>query len=158
MSVATLETTAAVQGLAQALEDPRRSGEQVARWRWDVRRQMAALRDALAVLTAEQYEALATLAAFDNDVAAAAEALGMKYHGFYYRVLSGRNKIKAVWFGDETPVTSLLTGETCRVGHSRAEHGIYREDAGVWACRVCNRNAARRRSANRTRGVYSTAS
>ncbi len=109
-----------------------------------------ALRDSLGVLTGDQYEAIATLAAYDNAAGDAAAALGLKYHGFMYRVYSAREKIKAVWFGDETPVASKKTGDTCRVGHARAEHGKLRPD-GMWECRRCKRNADRRRNAgNRT--------
>jgi hypothetical protein len=105
-----------------------------------------ALADSLAVLTGDQYEAITTLAAFDNAAGPAADALGLKYHCFMYRVYSGREKIKAAWFGDETPVTAKPTGETCRVGHSRTEHGVRRPD-GIWECRACKRAAARRHSA-----------
>lgn len=108
-----------------------------------------ALADVLGALTNEQYEAIATLAAFNNDVAGAAAALGLKYHCFYYRVLSGRRKITAAWYDDETPVTSRPVGETCRVGHARADHGRQLPD-GRWQCRVCSRAANRRRAA-RTR-------
>lgn len=109
-----------------------------------------ALRDALGVLTGDQYEALSTLAAFDNAAGAAAEALGLKYHGFMYRVYSGREKIKAVWFDEETPVVSKATGDTCRVGHARGEHGRRLPD-GRWECVRCKRAASRRRAA-RSRG------
>ncbi|HEY0889649.1 MAG TPA: hypothetical protein VGE38_08575 [Nocardioides sp.] len=108
--------------------------------------EILALPRVLSVLTPDQYEAIVTLAAFDNVVADAAAALGMKYHGFYYRVLSARAKIRAVWFDDETPPQAKKAGETCRSGHNRAEHGVQKA-AGVWECRRCKRSAERRRRA-----------
>lgn len=111
--------------------------------------EVLALPAALSVLTAEQYEAIVTLAAHDNDFAAAAAAAGMKYHGFYYRVLSARKKIKAVWFEGETPIQRGNPTDTCRVGHPRAQHGERRPD-GTWTCRQCIRGYQRRwRSKNR---------
>lgn len=105
-----------------------------------------ALPAALRVLTDEQYEAIVTLAVFDNNVGAAAASLGMKYHGFYYRVQSARRAIKAVWFDDETPVETRNRVDACRVGHDRASYGV-RKPNGSWECRQCTRNAARRRAA-----------
>lgn len=115
--------------------------------------EVVALPAALSVLSAEQYEAIVTLAAFDNDMQAAADAIGMKYHGAYYRVQSARKLIKEVWFEGETPAGSKPTSSdetgTCRSGHSRAEHGV-RQPSGVWLCRMCARNF-QRRSAARSR-------
>lgn len=102
-----------------------------------------ALATALATLTPRQYEAIATLAAFDNDAGAAAAALGAKYHAFMYHVYTARRRIAQVWFEDEQPPTSKPTGETCRVGHSRAEHGVQKPD-GAWTCRACKRASDRR--------------
>lgn len=105
-----------------------------------------ALKDALSVLTADQYEALATLAVFDNQFKPAAEALGIHYQAFQWRVYSGRAKIREVWFGDEQPVQRGNKGTTCRSGHDRATHGKFTAD-GRWVCRVCKRNSDRRRAA-----------
>lgn len=47
MTVTTTGMTTAVQGLAQALEAPRRPGVPEGNWRWTVRQRMGAVRDAL---------------------------------------------------------------------------------------------------------------
>ena len=47
MTVTTNGMTTAMQGLAQALEAPRRPGVSLGNWRWSVRQRMAAVRDAL---------------------------------------------------------------------------------------------------------------
>ena len=47
MTVTTNAMTTAMQGLAQALEAPRRPGVSLGNWRWDVRQRMGAVRDAL---------------------------------------------------------------------------------------------------------------
>jgi len=113
--------------------------------------EVLALPAALSVLSPEQYEAIVTLAAFDNAMQDAADAVGMKYHGFYYRVQAARAKIKEVWFEEETPVGSKPTAPhsdagTCRSGHPRAEHGR-QLPSGIWECRTCKNAAARRRRA-----------
>ena len=51
MTVTSIETTSALQGLAQALEAPRRPGVPLGTWRWGVRQRMAAVRDALVAET-----------------------------------------------------------------------------------------------------------
>lgn len=103
------------------------------------------LPDALATLTQEQYEAIVTLAAFDNVVGEAAAALGLKYHGFYYRVQAARKQIIAYWFEDDEQPVKRKAGETCRSGHSRAEHGV-RQPSGVWSCRACKQSWRNRNS------------
>ncbi|GAB6984280.1 hypothetical protein [Nocardioides pyridinolyticus] len=47
MTVTTHGLATAMQGLAQALEAPRRPGAPLGSWRWGVRQRMAAVRDAL---------------------------------------------------------------------------------------------------------------
>jgi hypothetical protein len=47
MSVTSIGMTSAIQGLAQALETPRRPGVPLGTWRWEVRQRMAEVRDAL---------------------------------------------------------------------------------------------------------------
>lgn len=49
MTVTSTGMTAAMQGLAQALEAPRRLGVPLGNWRWRVRQQLAAVRDDLVV-------------------------------------------------------------------------------------------------------------
>lgn len=106
-----------------------------------------ALYDALGMLSGDQYEALSTLAAFENAGKPAAEALGLKYSTFMQRVYAGREVIKQVWFGDETP-PSRKVGQTCKSGHPRAEYGKQRTN-GVWECLQCRRLADRRASRRR---------
>lgn len=100
------------------------------------------LRDALSVLTGDQYEALSTLAAFDNAAKPAAEALGLTYSTFIHRVHAGREKVTRVWFGDETPPKRAV-GRTCKAGHLRSEYGKQRTN-GAWECLQCRRIADRR--------------
>jgi hypothetical protein len=47
MAIVTTGMTAALQGLEQSLEAPRRDGVALGNWRWTVRQRMAAVRDAL---------------------------------------------------------------------------------------------------------------
>ncbi|HEU5036182.1 MAG TPA: hypothetical protein VFT70_04205 [Nocardioides sp.] len=47
MTVTSIGMASALQGLAQALEAPRRPGVTLGTWRWSVRQRMAAVRDAL---------------------------------------------------------------------------------------------------------------
>lgn len=106
-----------------------------------------ALRSALSVLTPSQYEAIATLAVFDNDGKAAAAALGLSADQFAYQVKNGRERINAVWYGDETPPAKRNPDPAkCRNGHSRAEHG-HRDKRGTWVCNACQRAALRRHRA-----------
>lgn len=56
MTVTTNGMTSAMQGLAQALEAPRRPGVPLGNWRWNVRQRMAAVRDALIAETAHGSE------------------------------------------------------------------------------------------------------
>lgn len=104
-----------------------------------------ALPRALAVLSADEYDAIATLAAFNNSNAAAAQALGWKYGTFTTRTDAARKAIKEVWFEGETPVRKSLANKDleCKAGHSRAEHG-FREVNGQWRCRVCTKLKVRR--------------
>lgn len=47
MAIASTGMTAALRGLEQALEVPRRDGVALGNWRWTVRQRMGAVRDAL---------------------------------------------------------------------------------------------------------------
>ncbi len=47
MAIVTTGMTAALQGLDQSLDAPRRDGIALGNWRWTVRQRMAAVRDAL---------------------------------------------------------------------------------------------------------------
>jgi hypothetical protein len=47
MAIVTTGMTAALQGLEQSLEAPRRDGVALGNWRWTVRQRMTAVRDAL---------------------------------------------------------------------------------------------------------------
>jgi hypothetical protein len=47
MTVTTIGMAAAMEGLHEALDAPRRSGALLGSWRWTVRQRMAAVRDAL---------------------------------------------------------------------------------------------------------------
>lgn len=102
------------------------------------------LKHVLSVLTPAQYEALVTLAVFNNDRIRAAESLGLSIKAFGSRLYTGREAIKKVWFEDETP-PKREAGVTCRSGHLRSEHGLYREKYAQWTCLECKRAAARKR-------------
>lgn len=106
-----------------------------------------ALREVLGVLTDLQYEAIATLAAFDNRADLAADSLGVKRSTFQMRVHDARKRINAVWYDGETPPKGRAAhgADKCRAGHSRAEYGVQRQ--GKWTCRACNRTARRRKAA-----------
>ena len=106
-----------------------------------------ALPKVLGVLTPAQYQAVAALAAHGS-IAKAANALNIEYAALKHRVNAGRKKMLEAWFDDETPHTTSKADPSvkCRYGHSRAKHG-FRNAAGVWACHVCLRAAARRRRA-----------
>lgn len=102
-----------------------------------------ALGDALRTLTVNEYEALVTLAAFDNHGKNAAAALGLTYSTFRHRVASGRKKVFEVWYGDETP-PQRKTGTACRSGHLRSVHGRQRASDGQWVCWECLRISGRK--------------
>ena len=112
-----------------------------------------ALPRVLSVLTPLELDAVVTLAAY-GDMAKAADALGVGYHPFKQRVHKARKRLLAAWFEDETPHTTSKApaAVACRYGHPRAEHGYRVGGSGQWKCRVCKRNAARRRAARSQRG------
>ncbi|GAB3663460.1 hypothetical protein GCM10027596_26650 [Nocardioides korecus] len=108
------------------------------------------LREALAVLTADQYDAIATLAAFDNDREAAADALGLSATTYSGRVARARKLMVEVWFNGQPelapPVVDPVT--QCKRGHARDEHGYQRGKGGAskWGCRECDRITGRERA------------
>ncbi|GAB7003911.1 hypothetical protein JCM18899A_13830 [Nocardioides sp. AN3] len=105
-----------------------------------------ALPQVLGQLTDLQYEAIATLA-IHGTIKNAAAASGVPYAIFIQRVKAARRVALEAWFAPETPVRrGKGNADQCRYGHARAEHG-YITPAGIWRCRVCSRNAARRRAA-----------
>lgn len=108
--------------------------------------QRMALPRVLGVLTPTQYEAVVALAAHD-DLARAAAALGVSYGAMKLRVQAARKKMLEAWFDDETPPRAgkRPASEACRYGHARAMYGGH--DGAQWFCRLCRRNAARRRRA-----------
>lgn len=111
-----------------------------------------ALPRVLGVLTPLEYDAVITLAAHGT-MAKAAEALGVDYGRFKQRVHSARKRMLAAWFDDETPLTTSKApaAVACRYGHSRDTHGYEAAD-GTRQCRLCKRNASRRRAARAPRG------
>lgn len=105
-----------------------------------------ALREALGVLTAQQYQAIAALAAFDTR-REAADALGITLRVLDTRVANARRIIKEVWTGDvpETP-----SEPSCKRGHVRSEHGRQDPSTGAWVCRPCRRLNDNRRNKDAT--------
>lgn len=102
-----------------------------------------ALPQVLAVLNTTLYEAIVTLAAFDS-VAEAARALGISDKAFEHRIRRARTLLIDAWFAPEhPPVKGNGYGDTCRAGHSRAEHS-YKNARGRNVCRLCMRAAQRR--------------
>jgi DNA-directed RNA polymerase specialized sigma24 family protein len=102
------------------------------------------LKSVLSVLSGTQYEALVTLAAFDNDYRAAADSLGLTLTALRSRVDKGRAAVKQAWFDEETP-PARRAGVTCKSGHLRAEWGRKKE-SGSWECRKCTRISNRKRA------------
>lgn len=103
-----------------------------------------ALPKVLAVLNTTLYEAIITLAAFGN-MKEAARALGISDKAFEHRIKRARTALIEAWFAPEhPPVKGNGYGDTCRAGHSRAEHS-FKNARGQNVCRLCDR-AARRRS------------
>ncbi|RYB90996.1 hypothetical protein EUA93_18855 [Nocardioides oleivorans] len=106
-----------------------------------------ALGQVLGALTAEEYDVIATLAAFGNH-AAAAEALCLTRTTFTTRLMRVRRKINALWLAPETPVGPRKRADgKCSYGHDLDEHGYQSKTRDHTLCRVCLRNAARRRRA-----------
>lgn len=104
-----------------------------------------ALAQALATLTAEQYEALAA-AAVCQTLTQAAQALGIPYWRFIDRFYAARAAVLAVWFEGETPPSKRTSSQTCRSGHDRPRH--WRTGpSGHGYCGECQRLAKRRRRA-----------
>ncbi len=102
-----------------------------------------ALPKVLAVLNTTLYEAIVTLAAFDN-MSDAARALGISDKAFEHRIKRARAALISAWFAPEhPPVKGNGYGDTCRAGHSRAEHS-YKNARGANVCRECMRVARRR--------------
>ncbi|WP_091114714.1 hypothetical protein [Nocardioides psychrotolerans] len=103
----------------------------------------------LSVLTAKQYDVIATLAAFDGDTTAAAKALGMEKPAYLSTLRRGRHQILAVWHEHETPHSQVrvLDPSKCYNGHDRAEHSIQGPN-GKWACLKCRSKNAVRHSRN----------
>lgn len=103
----------------------------------------------LGLLTPKQYEAIAALAAHGTQERAA-QALGVPALTLHAQVKDARRRIIKAWFAPETPHdTSIRTrdSETCRYGHSRAEHSFVRPNDGGVRCRMCERNRKRRKTA-----------
>lgn len=103
----------------------------------------------LSLLTADEYQAIAALAAHGTQERAA-RALGMHPLKLHARVKSARHRIIQAWLAPETPRDTSIRSrdsDTCRYGHSRAEHSFVRPNDGGIRCRICERNRDRRRAA-----------
>ena len=114
-----------------------------------------ALPAALSTLTAEEYEVVATLAVQDSR-RAAADALGLSEAQFAHRLQRARAKVMALWLAPETPrqmggsrgsTAEQRAAGVCGNGHNRDEHS-YRDSRDLVVCRLCKRNANRRRKAS----------
>lgn len=115
-----------------------------------------ALRQALAVLTPEQYEALAA-AAVCPTLRMAAMALGLGYDRFLGRFYRARDAVRAVWFEHEQApskvgVKARASESTCGSGHDKAKHQKVSPSTGHRYCGECQRLARKRRRA-RARGA-----
>ena len=104
-----------------------------------------ALPTVLAVLSPKEYEAISTMAAFDNDAEAAAAALGMKLGSFRDNLYRGRKRILAVWFEHETPRSKKADPGKCRNGHTREGNTFVGSD-GKRRCKVCHVSSGKRAS------------
>lgn len=106
-----------------------------------------ALPQVLAELTDREYQIIAAHAAHGSPAAAAA-ALGMSGSAYRTKLSQARKRLQALWFEHETPRAygSHGSSDQCRYGHSRTEHS-YRKPNGKQQCRLCGRNAERRRMA-----------
>lgn len=121
-----------------------------------------ALPAVLGVLTPGQYQALAAYAAHDCDLEAAAASLGISYVACRNHVQRARARIKAAWFGDETPVDNRRAqADNCPSGHPWAIYG-YTQPSGARRCRPCvarkNRKAHLKRKAKETQAAWDAAS
>lgn len=97
-----------------------------------------ALPQVLSKLTPREYEAIATLAAYGSQKAAA-EALGLTSRAFGMRLWNARMRLWRFWFEHETPPPrSRTSATTCRYGHLKAEHGFI-DNHGTVAYRRCAR-------------------
>jgi hypothetical protein len=112
------------------------------------------LREALAVLTPMQYEAVAALAAFNNGVLAA-KALGITHGAFCKRLDKARRKVKQVWVEDEWSASARIEG-TCKRGHPRAVYSnmvrSHAKSGTSWNCEECGRIRERERGRVRRAG------
>lgn len=108
-----------------------------------------ALRTVLGLLDGRQYEVIVALAVHGTQEKAA-QALGIHPLTVNRRVKAARRIMIDAWFAPETPPDTSIRSrdaETCRYGHSRAEHSFVRPNDGGIRCRVCERNRSRRRKA-----------
>lgn len=105
----------------------------------------AALAQALATLTPEQYEALAAAAVCDT-LHAATEALSLTPDVFLRRYYAAREQIRALWHEGETPRVPRATADMCGSNHPREVHGRV-GPTGHRYCQECQRLAKARRRA-----------
>lgn len=116
--------------------------------------ELVALRQALATLTADEYEALAALASLGDQLSAAAY-LGLSRAQFQRRLRTARQKINIVWVAPETPrdLTENKGDGCCKYGHPLEGDNLYISSEGRRRCRTCRRRdstaGTRRRLANR---------
>lgn len=102
-----------------------------------------ALRQALATLTPQEYEALVALAALGDQLSAAAY-IGISRAQFQRRLKAARFKINVVWVAPETP-RDLSPGNSdkeCRYGHELEGDNLYISSEGRRRCRTCRRRDA----------------
>lgn len=113
-----------------------------------------ALRQALATLTADEYEALVALASL-GDQASAYNYLGVSRAQFQRRLRSARQKVNIVWVAPETPrdLSENKGDGCCKYGHPLEGDNLYISSEGRQRCRTCRRRDAtagtRRRMAKR---------
>jgi hypothetical protein len=111
-----------------------------------------ALPQVLGLLTAVEYEAVATLAAHSS-VTAAARALNVNRNALAARLDSARRRILAVWLAPETPVTRPRAGDEarCTNGHLREGNTVTYTYATqtIRRCRLCARSSSRRTNARK---------
>lgn len=107
----------------------------------------------LSLLSSEEYEVLAALAAHGTQLKVA-EVLRLSPALVNQRVKSGRQRVIAAWIAPDTPRDISIKNrdsDTCRYGHLRSEHSFARKDGGI-RCRLCERARSRRRGAAGRKG------